>query len=217
MFNFSQIPITISLIAANVILSLIAFSNAEFMDKGVMWPYRVARERQYFRFVTSGFLHADLMHLIFNMFTLFYFGGDIERAFTEKHLGGDVAYLSLYFLALIISDIPTYLKYKNVYGYRSLGASGAVSAIVFAVVVLNPWKSIYLYGAFALSATVFAVLYVIYSITMSKRRVDNINHDAHLWGCVFGLVFTVALIYFMQPQLFDQLLENLKHPSLFGD
>ncbi|HMD01073.1 MAG TPA: rhomboid family intramembrane serine protease, partial [Ferruginibacter sp.] len=74
MFNFSQIPITISLIAANVILSLIAFSNAEFMDKGVMWPYRVARERQYFRFVTSGFLHADLMHLIFNMFTLFYFG-----------------------------------------------------------------------------------------------------------------------------------------------
>jgi len=214
--DFSQYPITIGLIAANVIFSLIGFSNAALVDKTIMWPYRVSREKQYFRFITSGFLHADFMHLFFNMFTLFFFGRNIEYIFKMGGLGGQLAYLTLYVLGLIVSDIPSYIKHRNHYQYRSLGASGAVSAVVFAFIVFSPWSSIYLYGAVKISAAVYAILYLIYCIYMSRKDADHINHDAHLWGSVFGIVFTVILIAALQPSLFSIILEELKHPSLFG-
>lgn len=214
--NFQEYPITIGLIAANVIFSLIGFSNAAMVDKTIMWPYRVARENQYIRFITSGFLHADYMHLFFNMFTLFFFGRNLELYFSFNGLGGPISYLSLYFLGLIISDIPSYIKHKDDYNYRSLGASGAVAAVVFATIVFSPWSSIYLYGAVKISAAVYAVLYILYCVYMGKKSSDNINHDAHLWGSLFGLTFTLILIAYLQPALFTDIIDNLKHPSLFG-
>jgi len=214
--DFTNYPVTIGLIVANVIFSLIGFSNASMVDKTIMWPYRVARENQWLRFITSGFLHADFMHLFFNMFTLFFFGRNIEFIFSLGGLGGKFAYLALYFLALIISDIPSYIKHKNDYHYRSLGASGAVSAVVFAAIVFSPWSSIYLYGALKISAAVYAVLYIVYCVYMGRKSADNINHDAHLWGALFGIAFTVALIAALQPELFTTIIEDLKHPSLLG-
>ncbi len=214
--NFQDYPITISLIVANVIFSLIGFSNAAMVDKTIMWPYRVARENQYIRFITSGFLHADFMHLIFNMFTLFFFGRNLEMYLSLYGLGGNLSYLLLYFCGLIISDIPSFIKHKDDYNYRSLGASGAVSAVIFATIVFSPWSSIYLYGAFKISAAVYAVLFILYCVYMGKKGADNINHDAHLWGSVFGLVFTLVLVAFLQPALFTDIINNLKHPSLFG-
>jgi membrane associated rhomboid family serine protease len=214
--NFELYPVTIGLIIANVIFSLIGFSNAVMVDKTIMWPYRVARENQYFRFITSGFLHADWMHLIFNMFTLFFFGRNLEMYFSYYGLGGNFSYLALYFLGLIISDIPSYLKHKDDYNYRSLGASGAVSAVVFATIVFSPWSPIYLYGALKISAAVYAVLYILYCVYMGKKSGDNINHDAHLWGSLFGLAFTLILIAYLQSALFTDIIEELKHPSLFG-
>jgi membrane associated rhomboid family serine protease len=215
--NFSDYPITIALIAANAIFSFIGFSNAALVDKTIMWPYRVKRENQFVRFITSGFLHADMMHLFFNMFTLFFFGQALEHYFSFYGLGGNIAYLALYFLGLVVSDIPSYIKHQNDYNYRSLGASGAVSAVVFATIIFNPWGRIYLYGALGISASVYAVLYIVYCVYMGKKSADNVNHDAHLWGSLFGLGFTLALIGLMQPQLFSAVIEELKHPSLFGN
>ncbi len=214
--DFSAIPVTIGIIVANVIFSLIGFSNAAFVDKTIMWPSRVKRENQYYRFITSGFLHADWMHLIFNMFTLYFFGSAIEYYFSNFGLGGEVSYIILYFAGLIVSDIPSYIKHKDDYNYRALGASGAVSAVLFAAIIFNPWSSVYLYGALKISALLFAVLYIVYCVYMGKKGGDNVNHDAHLWGALFGLAFTLILISTLQPGLFDQIIEKLKHPSLFG-
>jgi membrane associated rhomboid family serine protease len=215
--HFQDFPITIGLIIANVIFSLIGFSNPALVDKTIMWPYRVARENQYIRFITSGFLHADFIHLFFNMFTFFFFGSALEMYFNRLGLGGNLSYLLLYFLGLIISDIPSYIKHKDDYNYRSLGASGAVAAVVFATIVFSPWSSIYLYGAIKISAAVYAGLYIIYCVYMGKKDSDRINHDAHLWGSLFGLAFTLILIAYLQPTLFAGIIDNLKHPSLFGN
>lgn len=209
-------PVTIILIAANVLLSIACFNDERLMGRMIMWPYGVKRYRQYYRFITSGFIHANWVHLFFNMFTLFFFGRVIEAYFSFLQLGGVLSYLLLYFLGLIVSDIPTYLKQKDNYNYHSLGASGAVSAVVFAAIVFNPWSSIYLFGAIRIAAAVYAVLYIWYSIYMAKRGGDNINHDAHLYGALFGLGFTIALIAAMQPTLFGPILDQLKEPSFFG-
>ena len=151
------------------------------------------------------------------MFTLFFFGSFLERYFKGYDLGGNLSYLALYFLGLIVSDIPSYIKHKNNYNYRSLGASGAVAAVVFATIVFSPWSSIYIYGAIKISAAVYAVLYIIYCVYMGKKSGDNINHDAHLWGSLFGLVFTLVLIAALQPALFTGIIEQLSYPSLFGN
>ena len=181
-----------------------------------MWPYLVQKEKQYYRFITSGFLHADMVHLFFNMFTLFFFGRHLENLLNYYDLGGKAAYVLLYVLGLVISDIPSYLKNRNNYEYRSLGASGAVSAVLFATIVFDPWSSIYLYAAIKISAALYAVLFIVYCVYMGKRGGDNVNHDAHLWGSLFGLAFIFVLIGVMQPALFEGILEQLKNPSLLG-
>ena len=214
--SFSQSPLTFILIALNVIYSIIGFSNSTLVNKTIMWPYGVKRQQQYYRFISSGFLHADWMHLFFNMFTLYFFGRNIEIIFKNYGLGGNAAYLALYIGGLVIADLPSYFKHRDDPNYRSLGASGAVSAVVIATIVFSPWSSIYLYGAFKISAALYAILFIVYCVYMGKQNRDNINHDAHLWGALFGMIFTLGLISVLQPSLFGQVLDELKKPSLFG-
>lgn len=209
-------PVTIMLIAANVIFSLIGFSNRTLMDKTILWPYYVKRKNEWYRMITSGFLHADFVHLFFNMFTLYFFGRNMEMLFNELGLGGNFAYLGLYFAALVVSDLPTYMRQKDNYYYKALGASGAVSAVVFGAIVFDPWSPIYLFGAIKISALVYAVLFIWYCIYMAKKGEDNVNHDAHLWGAIFGAVCTIGIIAAFRPELFDFILEQLKRPSLLG-
>src|SRR4051794_3014813 len=115
--DFSTAPITFSLIAINVILSLLGFSNRALLDKMIMWPYGVKRHNQYYRFITSGFIHQDGLHLAFNMISLFYLGPIVEQYYSQYELGGNASYLFLYFLGLVISDFPSYLKHQDNYNY----------------------------------------------------------------------------------------------------
>jgi membrane associated rhomboid family serine protease len=172
-------------------------------------------KNEWYRLLSSGFLHADMPHLFFNMFTLYFFGRNIEVIFSELELGGSITYLVLYFGAIVISDLPSFFKYRYAYGYRSLGASGAVAAVVFATIVFSPWSSIYIYFI-KISSLVYAVLFIAYCVYMGKRGQDNINHDAHLWGALFGLAYTLIMIAAIRPALFNYILNELQNPSLFG-
>jgi membrane associated rhomboid family serine protease len=157
------------------------------MNRLILAPYWIERKKEYYRFITSGFIHADYLHLAFNMISLYFFGDQVESSI------GREMYLLLYVLGLIISDIPTYLKNKNNSNYTSLGASGAVSSVIFASIVFYPVREICLYGFICFSAFIFGILYLGYSYYMDRRNSGHINHSAHFYGAVVGLVF-VALI-----------------------
>ncbi len=174
---------TIILIILTTILSFSAFSNQKLYGDLILYPPAINRG-QYYRFLTSGFIHADLQHLLFNMLTLYFFGGAIESLLVAYV--GKWAFLILYLGAIVVSDIPSYLKNRNNSNYASLGASGGVSAIVFAYIIFAPWA----WFAFPpVPAILFGIGYMWYSIYMSKKGTDNVNHDAHLWGALFGIIF----------------------------
>jgi membrane associated rhomboid family serine protease len=181
--------ITYIFIGVTVLISFAAWNNPDLMRKFIMNPYHVERRGQYQRFITSGFIHQDHMHLLFNMITLYSFGNLLEQLFNMYFEGiGSVYYVVLYLLAIIVSEIPTYFKHKNNPGYNSLGASGGVSAIVFAVILFRPLVKIYMMPGFILGT-----LYIIYSYFQAKKAADGINHDAHLYGAAFGIVFCLVL------------------------
>jgi len=208
-----NITITNLLIFITAGISLYAFNNEYFMEKWMMNPYTIYKKKEYYRFITSGFIHADYMHLIFNMFTFYYFGNMIERVYQAIHGNlGNVLYVLLYIVGIIISDIPTYLKNKNNYNYNSLGASGGVSSVLFAGILFNPLAGMYLmFIPIPIPAFIFGGLYLLYTYTQSKRGRDGINHDAHLYGALFGIVFTI-IIY---PDVIPHFIEQLSNYRLF--
>jgi membrane associated rhomboid family serine protease len=176
-----------------------------------MNPYKVHTDNQYFRFITSGFIHGDWMHLIFNMIALYSFGSNLEyylRVFKGPEY--QLYYYGLYLVALILSELPTYLKHRNDSGYNSLGASGAVSAIVFACIIVSPlsWLSFFF---IPMPAFIFGFLYLAYSYYASKKSLGGINHDAHFYGAVFGVI-AIILIH---PPTLTNFFEQLSHWSLF--
>ncbi|MFY7898820.1 MAG: rhomboid family intramembrane serine protease [Chitinophagaceae bacterium] len=203
-----MITITIAIIAITCLLSFNAFSNSKMMDELIFHPPAITHNKQWYRFITCGFVHADIMHLAFNMFTLYFFGKSWETVYIN-YLGVEKYwYLIFYFSALIVSEIPSYLKNRNNYNYYSLGASGAVSAIVFSMILLMPWSTLYVF-VFPIPAIVYAFLYIGYSIYIGKKGGDNVNHDAHLWGAIYGVIFSVAL----KPEVLGYFLNQLANPS----
>jgi membrane associated rhomboid family serine protease len=197
--------VTIIIIIITAAISLLAFTNDELLDGLLLWPARMNSPTQYYRFLTAGFVHADYMHLFFNMFTFYFFGELIERTI------GTERFILLYLTGIVISCIPSFLKKRNLPGYRSLGASGGVAAIIFASIYLQPWNKIYFFFSdrLGIPSIIFAVLYLIYTAYLARKGSGIVNHDAHFWGSVYGLVF-MALI---DPSHGMSFLEQLKYPQ----
>lgn len=187
--------ITLIIIIITCITSYYAWKNASVQYKWMMNPYSISRNGTYFRFITSGFIHADGMHLIFNMFTLFFFGEVVENAFIAVYgpVFGGILFVGFYILGIIVSDIPTYLKHRNSPNYNALGASGGVSAVVFSSILFYPLADLCLYAILCLPGFIWGIIYLAYSYYSGRKSSDNINHDAHLYGAVFGIVFTIIL------------------------
>lgn len=190
--------ITLITILVTVLISATAFNNSHFFEKMLLSPYRVFRQKEYYRIVSHGFVHADWMHLLVNMFVLYSFGNALNSWFNQLALFGYISspilhFFIIYLGGIVISSLSSTIKNKNNYYYKSVGASGAVSAVVFATIFFEPWQSLYLFAILPIPGILFGVAYLWYSHYMSKKGGDNINHDAHFFGAIFGLIYPILI------------------------
>ena len=191
-FSFS---ITLLIVAITSITSVMAFNNHQMLDKGVLYPALMKNNpKEYHRFISSGFLHANWIHLLVNMYVLYNFGGLIERLYVI-HTGKAIFFPVMYILALIASTLLPFFKHKDNYHYRALGASGAVAAVVFSFIYYYPWEKIYFFGLKFLGfpSIILGIAYLVYSAWAAKKGQDNIGHEAHFYGAIFGFLFTLAV------------------------
>jgi membrane associated rhomboid family serine protease len=185
------VAFTVTLVIVTALLSIPAFNDARLKDRLILWPAKMHKPEEYYRLLSSGFIHADWMHLIFNMFTLFFIGRFVESQFMAHGITPWL-YVLMYLAGIVVAALPSFIKHRNNPYYRSLGASGGVAAVLFSSVYFSPWSELYIYFI-RMPNILFAVLYLAYSVYMSKRGNSTINHDAHFWGAVFGFMFTLAI------------------------
>lgn len=195
--------ITYIIIGVTVLISVMCFSNREMFNKLSLSPYQVIHAKQWYRIITHGFVHGDSMHLFVNMFTFWSFGEYIEKAFGYMGFSSG-AFLLLYFGGMIVASVPDLIYHRNDSWYSSIGASGAVSAVLFSAIFLNPWDKILLFAVIPIPGILFGVLYLVYCQYMAKQSRDNINHNAHFYGAVYGFIFPI----FLEPKLFQAFLSH---------
>ncbi|RYG47246.1 MAG: rhomboid family intramembrane serine protease [Chitinophagaceae bacterium] len=190
-----ELSITIVIIIITVLVSIGAFNNEKTMDELIFYPPAVTNRNQWYRFFSCGLIHADWGHLIFNMLALYLFGQKVELYFAEIFgTTGKILYLVMYITALAVSVLPTYFKHKDDYHYRSLGASGAVSAVVFAGILFDPISGIGLFFIpIYVAGFIFGFIYLLITSYLDKKGGDRINHSAHLWGAFYGIAFTILV------------------------
>ena len=175
-------------------LSLLAFQNYSFYEKALFRPYLIKHSNEWWRWISSGFIHQDYMHLIVNMLSFYFFADVMLKHFnTISHSTNGLLFLLFYLSALVMSGMYSYYKYQNSYGYAALGASGAVSAVIFSFIVVSPLSSIYLYYVIKIPAWLFGILYLYYEYAMGKKQIDNVGHDAHFFGAVYGFIFPILI------------------------
>lgn len=200
--------ITLVLIVLTVLTSVSAFNNRTLFERMKHHPYTEHKHKEYYRFLTSGFVHGSWMHLGINMFVLWEFGRTVENLYVH-YLGnivGHIAYLVMYLAAIVIADMPSFRKHANNPHYSSIGASGGVSGILFAFILFYPWTMLGLYFIIPVPAIIFGVLYLLYSTWASKNQNDMIAHDAHLYGALAGMAITIA----MYPKVLSIFVNQLK-------
>jgi membrane associated rhomboid family serine protease len=189
--------ITLIILAITAGISFYAMNNDHIKNRYMFNAYAIAHHREWWRFFSHGVLHADFMHLLFNMISLYFFGTAVEKAFqSELFFGpqlGSLYYILLYVGALPVSCLFTFFREKNNRYYNALGASGAVSAAIYAAILLSPLSRISFFF-FPMPAWLFGLLYLVVSWYMARRNIGNIGHDAHFWGAVYGFLLPVALM-----------------------
>ncbi len=211
-----MISITLILVIMTSLISYQALNNPAMMQQLVFRPALVKQNGEFYRFLTSGFVHGSWMHLGINMFVLYQFGEFAESLFVFLYgtAIGRIVYVLFYLSAIVVSSIPTYFRYQDNFSYGAVGASGATSALVFAFILYNPWQW-FLFPP--LPALLLGIGYLFYSNYMDKQGTDNIGHNAHFWGAIFGLVFTIVSIVAMRPEMLDLILMRLlEGPGPFG-
>lgn len=186
---------TLIIIIVTVIFSIIAFNNRDIFQKYSFNAYAIKNYNEWYRFFTYGLLHADWVHLLINMLVLYSFGEVVETYF--KYYFGIKAYLYyilLYIGGIVFSVTYDFWKHKDDKYYNSIGASGAVSAVIFSSIIFYPCGKIYIFLIpIGIPSIIFGILYLAYSAYMARKAIDNIGHDAHFWGAVFGIVYTIIL------------------------
>lgn len=197
---------TIILIAITVVVSYAGFNSPRLVELLQFNASKVYYKKEFHRLITHAFVHANWEHLLVNMIVLYSFGTVIEQYFAAT-FGSlhTLYYILLYLGGIIFSNIYALVKHYKNYFYNAVGASGAVSAVLFAAIFFAPWESIYFFGILPMPGIVFAVLYLVYSYQMSKKQKDNVAHDAHFLGAVYGFFFPVLI----NPELFQTFLDKL--------
>ena len=198
--DFSTYPATLIILLATGLISFLAFQNEDLLRKWLFNPGQIQHKKEYYRLISSGFIHADLGHLIFNMITFYFFGRLLESIFSTPYffgpLKGNLVFAAFYLGGIVLSSLPDLIQRKGSFQYNSLGASGGVNAILFSTVLFAPLQKIYLFFIpIGIPAIIFATLYLGYTFYYSRRQGQGgINHNAHLWGAIYGVVLTILLI-----------------------
>jgi membrane associated rhomboid family serine protease len=209
--------ITITIIILTVITSISALSNEKVLNDLIFYPKAITYNRQWYRFISSGLIHADYLHLGFNMLSLYFFGTIVEEKFAfifEER--GKIFYLLMYITALAACHVPTFFKHRDNSYYRSLGASGAVSAVIFASILLSPLSKIYMLVPIGIPGFIYGVIYLAVSSYQDKRGNDNINHSAHIWGALYGMAFLIVMAaVFSNTPVLAMFVEQVKRYRLF--
>lgn len=191
---FIQTPVASLILLFTVITSIYAFSNPDLYGRFMLHPYSVSRGRNIHTIFSSGIIHKDWSHLLFNMLTFFFFGFPLEGLLSAISSWGHLQFLLIYVLGLVLSDISTIVKERDNYRYHSLGASGAICAVLFSFILFNPTMSIYIFFIpIPIPAVIFGFLFLAYCAWAARASRDSINHDAHFYGALTGLLLTIVL------------------------
>jgi membrane associated rhomboid family serine protease len=198
--------ITWFIIGITALISYLGFQNPNLVSKLQFNAAQIIHRKEYYRLISHAFIHAGWTHLGVNMLVLYFFGRNIEAYFGHYFGRSANAYfVLLYFGGILASNLWSLIKHKNNYYYNAVGASGAVSAVLFATIFFDPWQPLYLFAILPIPGILFAAGYLFYSYQMSKKQRDNVAHDAHFLGAVFGFIFPILL----RPELFDRFIDHL--------
>ncbi|GJM32494.1 MAG: rhomboid family intramembrane serine protease [Saprospiraceae bacterium] len=211
-----MISLTLILVVMTSLISYQAFNNPAMMQQLTFRPALIKQNGEFYRFLTSGFVHGSWSHLLINMFVLYQFGEFMEGFFSFIFGPGigKIVYIIFYLSAIIIASIPTYFRYQDNFAYGAVGASGATSALIFGYILYDPWQW-FIFPP--LPALILGVGYLFYSSYMDKKGTDNIGHNAHFWGAVYGLLFTIVSIVAMKPDMLNEIMGRLMAgPGAFG-
>jgi membrane associated rhomboid family serine protease len=203
---------TFIIIAITCIISYMAFNNPQLRANMLFVPAAVKERGEIYRFITHGFIHGDFMHLLFNMYALYIFGGAAEYAFgiLFGQTFGKLAFLLFYLSAIGASSYVVYMRHQGNYAYSALGASGAVAAVMWPYIMFAPWNW-FIFPP--LPAILLGFGYIAYSHYSDKKGGTNIGHNAHLWGAIFGLVAYSVLCFFLEPDLLNLFWTELMNPK----